>query len=434
MSRGASTTRRRVAATFLVALAGVGPAAARADAPPIGLVASTEHVGRVDLGFFGPPGAAVRFGETVAGRSRALARVTTDARGFAPLLRAATWRCDRQTRRFTATLDTAAGGPQKAAFEVRTPSCAQRLAVRAPRHVRRGGRVTVRIVDGWRLGDRTVRLCVSGAGVRHRCATVPLGRGAAGVTRTVTAPRSGLLRLAVGLDGSRTITRTAVGTTDPVAADVRPVLLATGDSTIEGVDSYLGERLGSAVVTRLGSRPGTGLSLDGELPWPTAAARQVQRLRPRVTVISLGANDSYPMTTAGGATVACCGPAWEAEYAARARTLMTTYTRGDGRMVWMLLPVPKGEGQAVAFAAVNRAVQAAAAGRPGIRLVDLGPELSPGGVFTPTLVRDGKPVTVRAQDGVHLSDAGASIAADAVLRTLAQTRWLQAPAGAVPAR
>jgi hypothetical protein len=240
--------------------------------------------------------------------------------------------------------------------------------------------------------------------------------------------------VAVALDGLRTVARVAVGTADPVTADARPVLLATGDSTIEGVDSYLDERLGSAVQTVFGSRPGTGLSLDGELPWPVAASRHVQRLRPRVTVISLGANDSYPMRTADGTTVRCCGEAWTAQYAERVRGLMRTYTRGDGRLVWLLLPVPRGEGQAVAFAAVNRAAQAAASGLPGVRLVDLGPELSPGGVYTPTLVRDGATVTVRAEDGVHLSDAGASIAADAVLRTLDQTRWLQAPAGAVPAR
>lgn len=430
--RGATTGTRRRARALICATVLIGAAAPAwaVDAPTIGLVASTEHPGRVDLAFFGPPGAAVRFGETWAGRNVELGRATTDAKGVAPLLGAATWRCDRQSRRFTATID---GGARKATFEVRTPSCAGRLTVRVPRHVSRGARVPVRIVDGWRLGDRDATLCVSGAGVERRCATVRLARGSAGVLRRVTAPRSGMLRVAVDLGGYRVAERVAVGTATPPDVPAKPVLLATGDSTIEGVDSYLAERLGTGVQTVFGSRPGTGLSLPGELPWPQAASAQVRRHAPRVTVMSLGANDTYPMQVPGGGTVACCSAAWRAEYAARAGGLMRTYAAGDGRLLWLLLPVPRASGQAAAFATINAAVRDAAAGVRGVRLLDLGDEISPGGVYTDTLVEQGTAVPVRAEDGVHLSDAGASIAADAVLEDLRRTGWLTARPGHVPA-
>jgi lysophospholipase L1-like esterase len=426
--RGALTNmRRRAAAVTVVTLVAI-VAPARADAPAVGLVASTEHVGRVDLAFFGPPGAAVRFGESWAGRNVELGRATTDVNGFAPLLTAATWRCDRQSRRFTATTTSPQGGAQAATFEVHTPSCAGRLEIGVPRHVVRGARVPVRIVDGWHLGDDTVPLCVSGAGVSRRCSTIRLVRGRAGVLRRVTAPRSGMLRVAVDLHGYRVAERVAVGTATPPDVTAKPVLLATGDSTIEGVDSYLAERLGSTVRTAFGSRPGTGLSLDGELPWPQAAGEQVRRLAPRVTVISLGANDTYPMRTADGQTVACCSAAWGAQYAARAGSLMRTYTAGGGRLLWLLLPVPRASWQAAAFAAINDAVRDAAAGVRDVRLLDVGDEISPGGVYTDTLMPGGATVPVRAQDGVHLSAAGASIVADAVLRDLRQTGWLTRPA------
>ncbi len=399
----------------LVCVAG---ASAATDAPQVGLVASTAHVGRVDLAFFGPPGAAVRFGETWTGRTTPLGHTTTNAHGFAPLLRAATWRCDRQSRRFTATIATSAGPRRKAAFEVRTPSCAGRLILKVPRHVARGTKVPLRIIDSWRLGDRRVGLCVSGAGVARRCSTVALVRGRSGILRHVTVKRSGTLRVAVDLGGYRVAEPVAVGAVKPPPLKPEPVLLTTGDSTIEGVDSYLAERLGTGVRTAFGSRPGTGLTLDGETSWPRAAADQVRRVRPDVTVISLGANDTYPMHTAGAQTVSCCSAAWRSEYAIRAGGLMRTYTSRGARLLWLLLPVPRSAGQAAAFATVNDAVRDAAAGVRGVRLLDLGNEISPGGVYTDGVTDGDTTVPVRAEDGVHLSDRGASIAADAVLRDL----------------
>ena len=45
--------------------------------------------------------------------------------------------------------------------------------------------------------------------------------------------------------------------------------------------------------------------------------------------------------------------------------------------------------------------------------------LSPGGVYRSSLRRAGHTVVVRAPDGIHLSAAGTSLAADEVARVLA---------------
>ncbi|MCW3016996.1 MAG: hypothetical protein JWO02_4088 [Solirubrobacterales bacterium] len=423
-------SRRRRRAALAVLLAGVTPLAAAQAAlsPDVGLVASLEHTGVVDLGFVGPPNAPVRFTETISGTPRPLAATVTGANGFAPLLRAATWRCDRLSRRFGASTTTVEGTVKDAVFEIRTPSCAGRLTVAVPRHVGRRAAATVRIVDRWRLGDRRVRVCVSGAGVRHRCALVRLNREDAGVTRRVVVRRSGVLRVAVSLDGHRTLQHVGVGTAAPVKSTTGAVLLATGDSTIEGIDSYVGERLGTAAQTTSASRPGTGLSKTSDVSWPQAAGSQVARLHPQVTIISLGANDGFGMRTAAGATVTCCDEAWVAEYAERARMLMRTYTRGDGHLLWLELPVPRDAGKAAITAQVNRAVRQAAVDLADVQTLDLGASISPGGRYTETLSRDGQEVRVRADDGVHLSNAGASIAADAVIKALRATTWLDEPA------
>jgi hypothetical protein len=419
-------SRRRRRALLGVLLAGVTPLAAAqaAPSPHVGLVASLEHTGIVDLGFFGPPEAPVSFTETVAGSPRPLGQTVTGADGFAPLLRAATWRCDRLSRQFGASTTAADGTVSDAVFEIRTPSCGGRLAVAVPRHVGRRATAAVRIVDRWRLGDRRVRLCVSGAGVRHRCQLVRLTSTGDGVVRRVRVRRSGSLRVAVSLDGHRTLQRVGTGTAAPARSTTGPVLLATGDSTIEGVDSYVGERLGTAARTTSASRPGTGLSKVSDVSWPLAARRHVERLHPRVTIISIGANEGFPMQTAAGASVSCCDEAWVAEYAERARVLMRAYTRSGGHLLWLDLPVPRDERKAAIIEQVNVAVRRAAVGRADVRVLGLGALITPGGVYTETLRRNGKDVRVRADDGVHLSNAGASIAADAVVRALRASTWL----------
>lgn len=427
MTAGHHHRRHRILAIVAVALAAGASLAgttAVAQAPTPTLVASLEHIGTVDLGLFGAPDADVRFTEVIGGREpRLLGEARTGPAGFAPLLKAVTWRCDRRSRVFVAAATTTSG-TQETAFEVRTPSCAGRVGLTVPRYVPRRARTTIRLTDRWGLGDRRVRLCVSGAGLGHSCELLKLPAGKAGVVRRVRPPRSGRLRVVVALDAHRTVQRVGVGSAPPARDTSAPVLLATGDSTIEGIDSYVGERLSRVARTVSASRPGTGLSKAVDATWPQIAASQVRSHRPRVTMLSLGANDGFPMTTAAGTTVTCCGDDWLAEYVQRARELMGVFTRDDGLLLWLDLPVPRDERKAQVIARVNLAVRQAAEGVEDVRVVDLTSVITPGGVYTESLRRNGKDVRVRAQDGLHLSNAGASIAADEVLRTLRATGWL----------
>ncbi len=432
MGRGTGFALRTAVVTFALAAAALPSAAAQAQTTPpdgIGLLASIEHTGVVDLGLFGPPGSRVRFTERVGGSDRPLGDGVVGDDHFAPLLGAVTWRCDRRSRHFDAGVLRPDGPLATSAAEIRTPSCARRLSVAVPRHVSRRGLVTVRIVDRWRLGDRRVRLCASGAGARGPCRLVGLSRSANGVRRRIRVSRSGILKVTVRLDAHRTVQKVGAGSAPAQANASAPAVLATGDSTIEGIDSFLGDRLGSTARTRSASRPGTGLSkasFDGEA-WPAAARSQVSRFKPRITVMLLGANDGFPMQTADGAQVTCCEDPWVAEYALRARSLMRTYTRSRGHVLWLLLPTPRDDAKASIVAQVNRAVTAASDGLKDVRVLDLGPRLSPGGRYAEQVRRDGRDVTVRADDGLHLTNAGAAIAADLAAAEIRRTGWLDAP-------
>ena len=100
--------------------------------------------------------------------------------------------------------------------------------------------------------------------------------------------------------------------------------------------------------------------------------------------------------------------------------MMRSYARrGAGTVYWLLLPTPRGKNFQTVFGPVNRALRAAARSFPGVvHLVDLGATFTPGGRFRQTIRWQGHTVSVRQEDGVHLSVAGASIATTLIVRRM----------------
>jgi len=199
-------------------------------------------------------------------------------------------------------------------------------------------------------------------------------------------------------------------------------VLATGDSTIQIVDSFLARRLERRRGVRVVSdaRISTGLSKSSVLNWPLHASGQMRRYRPRVTVVSIGANDGFPFRGRSGRSVGCCGRAWRLRYAQRARRMMRTYRRrGAGRVYWLLLPQARGGSFRRVFPAVNAALRRAARPRrDGVRLIHLNRVFTPRGRYHDVIRRHRRLVRVRQRDGVHLSIAGASIAASLTIRAI----------------
>ena len=135
----------------------------------------------------------------------------------------------------------------------------------------------------------------------------------------------------------------------------------------------------------------------------------------------LGANDGFTMAGAP-----CCGEPWIAEYARRARRMMAAFGRGGRTQVyWLLLPPPRGGFFRQSFPAANAGIRrAAASARRDVRVIDLARVFTPGGRYRATTRIGGKLVRVRQADGVHLSSAGASLAASIVIRALRRERIL----------
>jgi hypothetical protein len=198
-------------------------------------------------------------------------------------------------------------------------------------------------------------------------------------------------------------------------------LLVTGDSLAQPLDVELARRLaGNGVRTIRDAHLGTGISKSDLVDWGQLSALQVRERRPDAVVMFLGANEGFPLPAPGGRQSQCCGPAWAAQYATRARRMMQTYRRrGAARVYWLTLPLPRDAARQTIARAVNAAILVAAQPfRAQVRVLDMTGLFTPGGRYRAAMPISGRNTIVRRPDGIHLNDAGARLAADAVIARL----------------
>lgn len=401
-------------------LAAFAVAASSAAAPVLLVGSEASRTGKIDAFLTGAPGAAVDVSERVAGRRLPLATTVIGANGGRTLRGVARWRCDRQVRHLVASTRLGDGTTRSAYTKARTPSCRGRVAVRVARTARPGGTVRVRLRDRWGLGDLRGSLCRAAPGSRLRCRRLAVPRNRA-ARRLRLGRRRGRWRVELRTRWQRATRSVYVGVAPPPARRHRlPGLLATGDSMVVKLLSFLDDRLlGRAAVTR-DVHPSTGLAKPG-FDWLGTARRITARLRQRATVVFMGGNDYFPMTTPEGARVPCCNPTWVSEYARRARRLMRIYGRGGrGYVLWLALPAPRQRELAPAWAAVDQAARRAASSLRRVRVLALDDLFTPGFRYRDKMPVNGRELTVRSRDGKHLSLEGAAIAVRLVLRALRQ--------------
>ena len=215
---------------------------------------------------------------------------------------------------------------------------------------------------------------------------------------------------------------------DPVALGAKPKspgklekLLVTGDSLSIPLDSELAKRLVvDGVKVERDPHVGTGISKAGVVDWAKLSAQQVSDLKPDAVVVFIGANEGFSLPGPGGGQVDCCGPAWAAAYAGRARRLMDTYRQGGAaRVYWLEVPLPRDGARQRVQRSVNAAFAVAAQPwRSQIRLLDLTNVFTPNGRYRDAMQVDGRKQIVREADGNHLNRKGAEVAAKIVLKAV----------------
>ena len=378
------------------------------------LAADATQPGLINLIFFGAQGASVEFFECVDEALRPLGTLAGPPEEGTQLLEATQWDCARASRSFVARAVLPDGTLVAGAYSVRTGSCASRFEVRVPNRVAPGKVARVRVVDGWGIGDYKPRLCISPPRGDKVCSVIGFKKAVTIRTRRFRAKLQGRWRVELRI-GEHKVKRTiAVG--GGAAAKPPPVVLATGDSTMQGVDNFLADELGDDGTVRSDIRVGTGI---GKSDWQAIAEGQVKRYKPRFSVMSLGVNEGFPMTTPDGTSVECCGEPWIAEYVRRVRAMMATYGRkGDGRVLWLTLPLPRDGGpRTESITAVNTAIVRAAEGMKGVSVLRMDTIFTPNG-FEEVIRYRGRYIRVRTADGIHLNVSGTAIAAKVIAEAI----------------
>jgi hypothetical protein len=175
-----------------------------------------------------------------------------------------------------------------------------------------------------------------------------------------------------------------------------------------GIESFLGDDLGAKANVISDVHPGAGISESDA--WQPIAVKQVAKDHPDITVLSIGANEGFPMEAADGVVHNCCDDAWKATFAARLRRSVDTYLQnGRGRVILMTVQLPRDEQRVPIFAGTNDAVELLQ-GTPRVDLLRMDQLFTPHG-YTETIDYRGKTVDVREPDGIHLNVTGTSIAA-----------------------
>jgi hypothetical protein len=410
-----------VSALLVLFLATTAAALAQGGPGVPSLSASDSQLGEIALHLVGQAGSQVAVSELLpSGQAVPLASVTLPAGGQADVPQAAEWSCPAALRRFAATF---AGG-QTATTSIRTPSCKNRLRMAvSPRRVTAGHSSDVRVVDRWRLGNLSLRTCYTAPGARVRsCRPLKIAAGHADGQVRIRPPRPGRYVVKASVTGASARRALIVR---PRGGRLR--VLATGDSMIQIIDGDLKQRLSRIEPARVKSDAhiSTGISKPFMLDWTRHAASSAHAFHPDVTVVFLGANDGFPMSTPHG-RVDCCGGGWVKEYARRVKKMARSYRRrGAGAVYWLMLPTPRRHAFEVVFTAVNKALTEAAQASPGlIHLVDLRRVFTPGNRFRQFVRWHGHTVNARQGDGVHLSIGGAAIATDLIVRALHRDRVL----------
>lgn len=384
------------------------------------LIPTTNYPGIVVLHFRTARDVPVSFYECVDGQPTLLGTATSPS-VTTDLSPATWWRCDRLVRRFVATATLPDGTPVRGAAAIRTMSCAHRYEMRAPTHAARGSKVRVRIFDHWNMGGIRAKLCVTAPGDSPpRCRHVSFAVGINVVARSLRLGRRGVWRVFVKAPHARLRTTIGVGVRADAPRPRLPAVLATGDSTMLGTESFLADDLDRRAGVVGDVHPGTSISQTNE--WARLSPGQVRSVRPVVTVLSIGANEGYPMSTPGGLRQLCCDAGWASEWRRRLELSLRDYLR-HGRVLLLTQPVQRDPARRPITAAVNAALLRAADDLDGVDVLRLDRVFTPDG-YRAVMRYRGRQVRVRMADGVHLSPPGTAIAARLAAQALIHRGWV----------
>jgi hypothetical protein len=217
----------------------------------------------------------------------------------------------------------------------------------------------------------------------------------------------------------------------------RPLRVWIGGDSLAEVPGQSLERVvgsgGAVNVLSVESRLSTGLERPDVYNWFTRMPEVIRQLHPNVVVLSFGADDDHDYMTGlpAGHTIGRLGsPTWVAEYQRRAAGVTQQFKAAGVYVVWVGLPITRGEGWNKPFRIINRILWTVAKSAPGsATFIDTYRMFQDERRHYADYLRNGQGqlVLMRSPDGVHYQPPAGDLIARTVLRQLSQvydlTSW-----------
>ena len=202
-----------------------------------------------------------------------------------------------------------------------------------------------------------------------------------------------------------------------------PLRLWIGGDSLAG---SLGPALGTltadtgVVAPVFDSRVSSGLSTPGFLNWPKQATEDLAKYNPEVVVFIIGTNDS--MVPQPQPTDASGQPAWKASYAELVTQMLQVLSAGNRYVYWIGAPTLASPTMDAAVRQVNAVARTVVATQKNATYLDAYQLFSDSqGHYEASLPGPGgKLETMRTDDGVHFTVAGANLLAGAAFAPLDQ--------------
>ena len=212
----------------------------------------------------------------------------------------------------------------------------------------------------------------------------------------------------------------------PVTADTPLGVWVAGDSQAlflgQGLrrDSPLKDLL--AITTD--QRHSTGLSRPSYFNWPVHLYAIATSYNPELVVATLGSNDWQSMTSEDGDLLGRGSEEWNEEWSRRLGVTFDVLEAPHRQVIWVGLPPTRRDDFREGYALMNQLAAAEASSRDFVTMVDIwdmfgGDEPYRAAVVPPD-DPEGRPVTVRQQDGVHLNRTGARWVVELITAELEQ--------------
>jgi len=216
------------------------------------------------------------------------------------------------------------------------------------------------------------------------------------------------------VDTGEPVCRSPLTTTDPLR------LWIGGDSLAGSLGPALGTLTAATGVVApvFDSRVSSGLSTPGFFDWPKQAAVDLAKYNPEVVVFIIGANDSMvpqpqPVDASGQ-------PAWKASYAALVTQMLQVLSAGNRYVYWIGSPTLQNPTMDAGVRQIDAVARSVVATQKNATYVDAYQLFSDSsGHYAEQLPGPGgKLETMRTDDGVHFTPAGANLLAGTVFAPL----------------